>query len=201
MAPEALVDSKASSPVQEMAHGFLWRLTCDAILATTGTAEAQKHLSTFLSHGKTAITASSYFGDHIPSPFCPNFAYHFTVIARWPTHIDPLADLSKLLMVSERALEYAPIVVNLHIAMHLPLTLITCDRQLSENHRRTTPRYSYPDLTDTESVLDLGREAALAPAPVIPQVATHSILSDASYAGIHRRVVAGLSTAMACHPR
>jgi hypothetical protein len=102
MAPEALIDCCAFLPLQEMAHGFIWRLTCDSILAI-GTVEAQKYLQTFLSRGKTAIMVSLYFGDNIPGRLCPNFAYHFTVFAHWPTHIDPLADLAKLPCISKRA--------------------------------------------------------------------------------------------------
>jgi hypothetical protein len=48
VAPEALVDCRAFSPLHKMVHGFLWRLTCNSILAT-GTIVAQKHLQTFLS--------------------------------------------------------------------------------------------------------------------------------------------------------
>jgi hypothetical protein len=94
-----------------------------------------------------AITASSYFGDHISGLLCPNFAYHFNVVSRWPTHIDPLADLAKLPMVSERAQEYAPMAIDLHVPTHPPLTLITRDKKMLEDHRRTTPRFSYPNLT------------------------------------------------------
>jgi hypothetical protein len=99
--PEALVDCRAFLPLQEMAHGFIWCLTCDSILAT-GTVEAQKHLQTFLSRGETVIRVSSYFGDNIPGCLCPNFAYHFTVIASWPMHINPLVDLAKLMDVLVR---------------------------------------------------------------------------------------------------
>jgi hypothetical protein len=38
--PEALVDCNAFSPLHEMVHSFLWRLTCNSILAT-GSIEAQ----------------------------------------------------------------------------------------------------------------------------------------------------------------
>jgi hypothetical protein len=166
--PDTIIDGRAFSPLFEMAHGFLWRLTCDSVLST-GTAEAQQHLKTFLSRGETAITASSYFGAAIPGRFCPNFAYHFTVVARWPTRIDPLADLAKLSMVSERAQEYEPMVIDLHIPTHPPLTLITKDRQLSENHRRSTPRFSYPTVPSPHRAP--GRTAMLQqpgdPAPVL----------------------------------
>jgi hypothetical protein len=148
VAPEALVNSKAFSPLHKMVHGFLWRLTCDSMLAT-GTIEAQKHLQTFLSRGETAITASSYFVDHIPGRLCPNFAYHFQVVACWPTCIDPLADLAKLPLVLARAQEYAPMAIDLHIPIHLPLTLVTHDCQLSESHKWSTPRFSYPSKCKT----------------------------------------------------
>jgi hypothetical protein len=156
VAPKALVDCRAFSPLLEMAHGFLWHLTCNSILAT-GTSEAQKHLQTFLSQGETAITASSYFRDQIPGRLCPNFAYHFNVVAHWPTRISPLEGLTKLPLVSARAQEYAPMTIGLHIAQHPSLTLITRDQQMSKNHRRSTSRYSYPDPVSPHRVTDPAR--------------------------------------------
>jgi hypothetical protein len=40
--------------------------------------------------------------------------------------------------------------IDLHIRTHPPLTLITRDQQMSENHRRRTPRYSYLDPTSPQ---------------------------------------------------
>jgi hypothetical protein len=76
----------------------------------------------------------SYFRDQIPVYLCPNFAYHFQVFARWLTRVDPLANLAKLPLVSEQAQEYAPMAIDLHFPIHLPLAMITRNRQLLENH-------------------------------------------------------------------
>lgn len=45
--PDFIVDPQAFSPLQEMLHGYIWRLTCDAVLAV-GTIQAHKFLDTFL---------------------------------------------------------------------------------------------------------------------------------------------------------
>jgi hypothetical protein len=44
--------------MMEMAHEFVWRLTCDVVL-TTGSQEAQTALAEYLARGGTAITSSS----------------------------------------------------------------------------------------------------------------------------------------------
>jgi hypothetical protein len=59
----------------EMAHGFVWRLTCDAVLRI-GSQEAQTALQEYL---------SLYHWTPILGHKCPNFAYHFKVASDWPT--------------------------------------------------------------------------------------------------------------------
>jgi hypothetical protein len=112
--PDLIVDVQAFSPLQEMMHGYLWRLTCDGVIAT-GTPGARRLLAVFLARGETAITPASNFGANIPGCFCPNFAYHFKVANDWPTRVNPLTDLASLFTVSARAQEYDPITIDLHI--------------------------------------------------------------------------------------
>jgi hypothetical protein len=45
--PGSVVDPRAFSPLVEMLNGFIWRLTCDSVLAT-GSPEARKAFQTFL---------------------------------------------------------------------------------------------------------------------------------------------------------
>jgi hypothetical protein len=139
--PDFIVDPQAFSPLQEMLHGYIWRLTCDAVLAV-GTIHARKFLETFLDRGETALTADSYFGVKLPGRFCPNFAYHFKVANNWPTRPDPLTDLAKIHTVSLRAQDYDPVVIDLHIAQHPVLTLSTRDQLSTDAHRLQTPRFS-----------------------------------------------------------
>jgi hypothetical protein len=139
--PDFIVDPQAFSPLQEMLHGYIWRLTCDAVLSV-GTIQARKFLAKFLEHGESALTADSYFGAKLPGRFCPNFAYHFRVANNWPTRPDPLADLAKLHTVSLRAQEYDPVVIDLHIDHHPDLSLRTRDQLSTEVHRLSTPRFS-----------------------------------------------------------
>jgi hypothetical protein len=139
--PDFIVDPQAFSPLQEMLHGYIWRLTCDVVF-TVGTVQARKFLATFLERGESALCADSYLGTKLPGRFCPNFAYHFKVANNWPTRPNPLGDLSKLHTVSLRAQEYDPVVIDLHIAIHPELTLRTRDQLSTEAHRISTPRYS-----------------------------------------------------------
>jgi hypothetical protein len=78
-----------------MVHCFLWRITSDSTL-TTGTKEAQKVFFTFVAQRETAITADLYLEAVIPGHLCHNFAYHFAVVAPWPTLINQLADIGLL---------------------------------------------------------------------------------------------------------
>ena len=139
--PDLIVDVQAFSPLQEMMHGYLWRLTCDGVLAT-GTPDARRLFAVFLARGETAITPASYFGANIPGRFCPNFAYHFKVANDWPTRVNPLTDLASLFTVSARAQEYDPITIDLHIDVHPEIQLHTHDQASAEAHRLSTPRYS-----------------------------------------------------------
>jgi hypothetical protein len=143
--PDAITDARAFSPLVEMVSGFLWRLICDSVLST-GSPEARRVFSTFLARGETAITPASYFGAAIPGRLCPTFAYHFTVGDRWPTSPNPTEDLVKDPFTSERARDYAPLVIDLYTAVHPPLTLITKDQKSTEAHKRSTPRQSFVNL-------------------------------------------------------
>ena len=116
-------------------------LLCDQVLAI-GTLPARTSLAIYLARGETAINADSYFGAQIPGRFCPNFAYHFRVANHWPQRPDPLEDLVKLHLVSLRAQEYDPIVIDLYIAEHPEIRLLTRDQLSFERHRQATPRYS-----------------------------------------------------------
>jgi hypothetical protein len=82
MYPDSVLDTRAFSPLVEMLNGFLWRLTCDSILAT-GSVEARHILSTFsdswLTRGESAITTASYFGAIIPGRLC----FGFRTILPW----------------------------------------------------------------------------------------------------------------------
>jgi hypothetical protein len=53
--------------------------------------------------------------------------------------------------------------IDLHIPIHPSLTLVTCDCQLSESHKGSTPRFSYPDLTNPHRASD-----PTPPAPPVP---------------------------------
>jgi hypothetical protein len=139
--PDLIVDHQAFSPLQEMLHGYIWRLTSDAVLAV-GTVQARKFMATYIAVGETAITADSYFGVKLPGRFCPNFAYHFKVANNWPTRPDPLLDLAKLHTVSIRAQEFDPVLIDLHIDNHPSVSLQTRDQLSTEIHCRSTPRYS-----------------------------------------------------------
>jgi hypothetical protein len=150
--PSAILDSRAFSPLLEMLQGFLWRLISDSVL-TTGTKEAQKVFATFLERGETAITADSYLGAVIPGRLCPNFAYHFAVVARWPTRLNPLAEIILPPLVSERALDYEPLIVDLYTDHPQMLRLLTRDALSTEDHRRQTPRHSYvPNPAEAEAL-------------------------------------------------
>jgi hypothetical protein len=139
--PSSLSDQRAFSPMLELLNGFVWRLTCDAVL-TTGSQEAQGALQVYLLRGATAITESSYHGAPIPGRWCPNFAYHFKVASNWPTKPSPLAELAKSSIVSARGRDYDPLVIDLYIPTHPPLTLVTRDKLSTDAHRQSTPRYS-----------------------------------------------------------
>ena len=123
-----------------MLHGYIWRLTCDQVLAI-GTVQARKFFALYLKRGEIALNADSYFGAKLPGRFCPNFAYHFRVANNWPTHPDPLEDLAKITRVSLRAQEYDPVVINLHIDEHPEISLLTRDQLSTERHRQATPRF------------------------------------------------------------
>jgi hypothetical protein len=71
--PNFIVDPQAFSPLQEMLHGYIWRLTCDMVLAV-GTIQACKFLEKFLEPRESALTQDSYLGAKLPGSFCPNFA-------------------------------------------------------------------------------------------------------------------------------
>ena len=63
--PDNIVDALAFSPLQEMLHGYIWRLTCDQVF-TVGTVQARKFLARYIKRGETALTADSYFGAKLP---------------------------------------------------------------------------------------------------------------------------------------
>jgi hypothetical protein len=133
--PDTVLDTQAFSLLVEMFNGFLLPLTCELVLAT-GSVEAQQVLSTFLSQGESAITSASYFGAAIPGRFCPSFLYHFTVANRWPTCLNLLKDLIKAPFLLERALDFDPLVIDLYIANHPQLQLITTDQKSAEMRTR-----------------------------------------------------------------
>jgi hypothetical protein len=100
--PQSISDFHAFSPMMEMVHGFVWHLTCDAVL-TTGSQEAQTALQEYLTCSETTmITGSSYHRARIPGWWCPNFAYHFKVASDWPTSPSPITELAKLNLVLQR---------------------------------------------------------------------------------------------------
>jgi hypothetical protein len=136
--PPSITDLRAFSPMMEMAHGFVWRLTCDA----TGSQEAHTALAEYLTCGETAITSSLYHGAPIPGRWCPNFAYHFKVASDWPTRPSPLAELTKLHLVSERGQDYDPLTIDLYIPVHPPMALVIRDKKTTDVHRHRTPKYS-----------------------------------------------------------
>jgi hypothetical protein len=117
--PDQIVDPLAFSPLQEMLHGYIWRLTCDHILAIE--MQVQKFSALYLARGEMALNADSYFGAKLPGRFCPNFAYHFRVANN--TRPDPLKDLTKLHMVSLWAQEFDPVIIDLHIDVHPEISL------------------------------------------------------------------------------
>jgi hypothetical protein len=45
--PDLIVNPQAFSPLQDMLHGYIWHLTCDAVLAV-GAIQAQKFLAKFV---------------------------------------------------------------------------------------------------------------------------------------------------------
>jgi hypothetical protein len=125
-----------------MLNGFLWRFTCNSALAT-GSIEACQVLSTFLAHGKMAITPTSYFGAPIPGQLCLSFSYHFTVGDRWPSHLKPLEDLIKAPFLSKRTLDFDPLVIDLYLDNHSKLILITKDQKSTDAHKSQTPKSTY----------------------------------------------------------
>jgi hypothetical protein len=143
--PDTVLDTRAFSPLVEMLNGLIWRLTCDSVLAT-GSTEACHILSTFLAQGETAITPTSYFGTIIPGRFYPSFSYHFTVGDRWPTRLNPLKDLIKAPFVSERVLDFDPLVIDLYMDHHPQLVLITKDEKSTDAHKSRTPESTYVPL-------------------------------------------------------
>jgi hypothetical protein len=140
--PDSVFDTRDFSPLVEMLNGFLWHLTCNSVLAT-GSIGAHQVLSTFLAHGETAITPTSYFGATIPGRFCPSFSYHFTVGDRWPMHLKPLEDLIKAPFLSEGALDFDPLVIDLYMNNHPKLILITKDQKFTGAHKSRTPKSTY----------------------------------------------------------
>jgi hypothetical protein len=132
---------RAFSPLVEMLNGFLWRLTCNSVLSM-GSVEARHIMLTFLTHGKFTITTASYFGAIIPGRLCPSFSYHFMVGDCWPTRSDPLEDLIKALFLSERFLDFDPLVIDLYMDKHPPLTLVTKDQKSTNAHKSCTPKRS-----------------------------------------------------------
>jgi hypothetical protein len=82
--PDTVQDTDGFSPLMDMLNGHVWRLWCDRILTTKSKMNRQ-YLETYLSLGASAITADTYLGADIPGRFCPNYAYHFTVVNGWPT--------------------------------------------------------------------------------------------------------------------
>jgi hypothetical protein len=79
--------------------------------------------------------------------------YHFTVGDRWPTRSDPLEDLIKTPFLSERVLDFDPLVIDLYMDRHPPLTLITKDQKSSDAHQSRTPKRSYTDLQQQSQAL------------------------------------------------
>jgi hypothetical protein len=128
--PSSITDLRTFSPMMEMAHGFVWRLTCDVVLAA-GSQDAQTALEEHLASSEIAITSSSYLGALIPGRWCPTFAYHFKVASYWPTRPSPIKELAKLPLVSERGQDYDPLTIDLYIPVHPPLALVTRIRKLS----------------------------------------------------------------------
>jgi hypothetical protein len=45
--PDQIVDPLAFSPLQEMLHGYIWRLTCNQVLSI-GTVQARKFLALYI---------------------------------------------------------------------------------------------------------------------------------------------------------
>jgi hypothetical protein len=138
--PDLIVDPQAFYLLQDMLHGYIWRPTCDVVLAVD-TVQACKFLATFLEQSETAIKVDSYFSTKLLSRFCPNFAYHFKMAQNWATRPNPLADLALLHTVSLQAQKYDPVIIDLHIERHPDMSLMTRDQVSKEAHHCSTPHF------------------------------------------------------------
>jgi hypothetical protein len=144
--PETILDQEGFSPMLDMLYGHVWRLWCDRIL-TTDTKLNRQHMNTYLNLGAPAITADTYLGTAIPGRFCPNYAYHFTVVNGWPTDKDDqrfLGEFQHLPLISHQARQYDPIPVDLHQPDVTVPPLCTREERASASHQSRTPKFSYP---------------------------------------------------------
>jgi hypothetical protein len=67
------------------------------------------------------------------------------VASDWPIRPSPIAELTKLHLVSERGQDYDPLIIDLYIPVHPPLALVTRDKKTTDAHHQRTPRkYSDP---------------------------------------------------------
>jgi hypothetical protein len=66
----------------------------------------------------------------------------YLMVACWPTRINPLAEIILPPFVSEWALDYKPLIINLSTDNPQQLCLITLDALSTEEHCRQTSRHS-----------------------------------------------------------
>jgi hypothetical protein len=147
--PDTVQDQEGFSPLMDMINGHVWRIWCDRVL-TTDSKMNRDHLNTYLTLGAPAITAATYLGMKIPGRFCPNYAWHFTVVNGWPTDSPGtkfLGEFQHEKLISFQARQYEPVEIDLY-QPDIPVPFITTrEERTSAAHKVRTPKYSYPDAT------------------------------------------------------
>jgi hypothetical protein len=181
--PDTVQDQEGFSPLMDLINGHVWRLWCDRAL-TTESKINREHLNTFLKLGAPAITADTYLGAKIPGRFCPNYAYHFTVVNGWPTDTEDknfLGEFQHEPIISFQAKQYDPVAIDLH-QPNIPVPYITTrEERTSAAHKGKTPKYSYPDPaknTPTASETARGHGMKRKQAPYSPAISIPSTVKD-----------------------
>ena len=131
--PDSVVSPVDLSPIVELLNGFVWRHTCDEILATTNYSDCRGPFSTFLEYGAGAITSQSYFGAAINPVCCPSFGNHLIVAGGWPTQPDPFSRGALPGLISHRVSSHVVININIHLPTP-PSGLLLCTKNEASWH-------------------------------------------------------------------
>jgi hypothetical protein len=78
------------------------------------------HLSNFLDPRRDHYYDGFLFWSGTYGPLVFNLLHR--ALHCWPTRLNPIEDLSKDPFTSELARDYAPLIVNLYVASHSPVT-------------------------------------------------------------------------------